>query len=143
MESRSRDGPLVGKDARVSRRVCRAGSEGVTLDLLVDERRRDAVCSQLKSGGQLADILVLGDGRVGVGEVARGGKGQDDGGGIASGVDVRNPKTLGLRAVTALAEQLNGSVRFESRGGTTVRLEFPLPSLRGTSNDPRSPAGEI
>lgn len=56
----------------------------------------------------------------------------DDGSGIADGVDPYNPKTLGLRLVTALTDQINGSVCFENRDGTTVRLAFPLPQPKRT-----------
>ena len=51
--------------------------------------------------------------------------------GVVSDNGVGMPKTvpaksLGLELVRILAEQLHGSVRFESGGGTSVSVRFPL-----------------
>jgi two-component sensor histidine kinase len=49
---------------------------------------------------------------------------QDDGIGIPETVDLKQSSGLGLQLVHALAEQLDGTVSIERKGGTTVTLEF-------------------
>jgi two-component sensor histidine kinase len=48
----------------------------------------------------------------------------DDGVGLPQGLDVRQTTSLGLRIVHLLAAQLDGTLTFESRGGTTITLAF-------------------
>jgi PAS domain S-box-containing protein len=48
----------------------------------------------------------------------------DGGPGIPEGFDIRNAKGLGLRIAFLLAEQIGGSLRFESRKGTTAIVSF-------------------
>jgi PAS domain S-box-containing protein len=48
----------------------------------------------------------------------------DDGPGIPDGLDIRNAKGLGLRIAFLLAEQIGGSLRFESSKGTTAIVSF-------------------
>jgi len=47
--------------------------------------------------------------------------------GIGMTADVARAKTLGLRLVRTLAEQLSAAVQVISPPGTTIRLTFPLP----------------
>lgn len=56
---------------------------------------------------------------------------QDDGAGLADGFDLATTRSLGLRVVKALAEQLQGGFVMERAGnaaGTLCRLTFPLPA---------------
>jgi PAS domain S-box-containing protein len=48
----------------------------------------------------------------------------DDGKGLPEGVDPSHASTLGLRLVSALAEQLQANVEFESGPGLAVSIEF-------------------
>jgi len=50
---------------------------------------------------------------------------RDNGVGIAPGVDLDNPATLGLQLVDALAGQLGGKLEFDVGQGTEVRISFP------------------
>jgi PAS domain S-box-containing protein len=52
---------------------------------------------------------------------------RDDGAGLPPGLDVHTPASLGLRLVHLLAEQLHGTLTFESREGTNVTLTFGEP----------------
>lgn len=79
------------------------------------DRRRGAIRVTLAEEGGLTVLTVA-----------------DDGGGIPDGVDPSKPRTLGLRLVTALADQLRGSVSFQRHGGTTVRVAFPTPPAGGS-----------
>ena len=47
-----------------------------------------------------------------------------DGKGLPEGVDPSHASTLGLRLVSALAEQLQANVEFESGPGLAVSIEF-------------------
>jgi len=49
----------------------------------------------------------------------------DDGIGFPSDIDVRAPRTLGLRIVNILAAQIGGSLDLRTAGGTTFTLAFP------------------
>lgn len=54
---------------------------------------------------------------------------QDDGIGLPAAVTLSAAKTLGLRLVAALVDQMHGTARLERHGGTTVQLTFPaIPS---------------
>ena len=53
----------------------------------------------------------------------------DDGAGLPHGFDINESKTLGLRLVKILAEdQLQGTLKVTSDGGTTFRIEFDIDS---------------
>jgi PAS domain S-box-containing protein len=54
---------------------------------------------------------------------------RDTGVGLPSGVDVASTSSLGLRLVTALTEQLGGSMRLVREGGTAFRISFPARPL--------------
>ena len=56
---------------------------------------------------------------------------QDDGVGIPEELDVRGTKSLGLQLVNALAGQLGGTVDFDHRNGTTVKVTFPASKPEG------------
>jgi PAS domain S-box-containing protein len=58
---------------------------------------------------------------------------RDNGVGLPPGLDVRSTASLGLRLVHLLAAQLHGTLRFESRQGTTVTLTFDGLLLNGSS----------
>jgi len=49
----------------------------------------------------------------------------DDGVGLASGIDLRNPSSLGLKLVHTLVRQLHGDIDMKSEGGTSVSVVFP------------------
>jgi len=51
---------------------------------------------------------------------------RDDGIGIAAGVDTTSFHTLGMRIVDSLARQIDGIVDFDTSGGTTFSLNFPI-----------------
>ena len=51
----------------------------------------------------------------------------DDGIGFPPDIDVRAPRTLGLRIVNILAAQIRGSLDLATEGGTTFTLVFPAP----------------
>lgn len=50
----------------------------------------------------------------------------DDGVGLPPGVDPAGTRTLGMRLVHSLAEQLGGEADISTGGGTTVAVTFPL-----------------
>lgn len=51
----------------------------------------------------------------------------DDGIGFPADIDVRAPRTLGLRIVNILAAQIKGSLSIQNEPGTTFTLVFPAP----------------
>ena len=53
---------------------------------------------------------------------------EDNGPGLPEDFSTKQTTGLGISMVRALAEQLDGSVRFEGKNGTRVRLEFPCRS---------------
>jgi PAS domain S-box-containing protein len=55
----------------------------------------------------------------------------DNGVGLPAGIDFRHTKTLGLKLVFNLVDQLNGTLEVERAGGTTFRLTFRNPSHLG------------
>ena len=59
----------------------------------------------------------------------------DDGVGLPKGLDYRQTTTLGLQLVTALANQLNGTVELEQEGGTLFRVTFIEPVVRDNQPD--------
>jgi hypothetical protein len=48
----------------------------------------------------------------------------DNGVGLRAGVDWVNARSLGLRLVRVLAEQLGGKIEVNSEAGTEVRVAF-------------------
>jgi PAS domain S-box-containing protein len=61
----------------------------------------------------------------------------DDGVGLPEGFDLASCRTLGLKLVHALASQLDGGFRLESRGGTVARLDFHVAGERRRDAAPR------
>jgi two-component sensor histidine kinase len=51
---------------------------------------------------------------------------RDDGVGLPPGLDVRNARSLGLRIVATLTDQLGGTLAATTAGGTTFELTLPL-----------------
>ena len=53
----------------------------------------------------------------------------DNGAGLPEGLDVRNTRTLGLKLVNRLTDQLQGDLQIGSvpGGGTSLRISFPVP----------------
>ncbi|MBU2913932.1 histidine kinase dimerization/phosphoacceptor domain -containing protein [Reichenbachiella agariperforans] len=49
---------------------------------------------------------------------------KDDGKGLPSEIDIRKTKSLGLRLVRMLSQQLEGEFNFETHNGTSFKLEF-------------------
>jgi PAS domain S-box-containing protein len=50
----------------------------------------------------------------------------DNGIGVGNHIDLATAKTLGLRLVRTLVEQLGGSIELRSNGGSEARLSFPV-----------------
>ena len=55
----------------------------------------------------------------------------DDGVGFPPGVSLLNTRTLGLRLVRTLAQQLGGHAELKSRSGTQVKIQFSLSAAKG------------
>lgn len=49
---------------------------------------------------------------------------QDDGKGVSDEIDIRKTKSLGLRLVRMLSQQLEGDFEFENQNGTNFQLKF-------------------
>ncbi|MFK7953276.1 MAG: ATP-binding protein, partial [Ekhidna sp.] len=49
---------------------------------------------------------------------------KDDGKGIPDEIDIRKTKSLGLRLVRMLSQQLEGDFEFKSDNGTSFELKF-------------------
>jgi len=56
---------------------------------------------------------------------------RDNGIGLPAGIDFRKTETLGMQLVSALAQQLDGTIDVEVGPGTTFRMRFPLDTGRG------------
>lgn len=50
----------------------------------------------------------------------------DDGVGIPGPIDLRDAKTLGLRIIRLLAQEIGGSLSFDTNRGVTASIRFPL-----------------
>ncbi len=48
----------------------------------------------------------------------------DNGKGIPEEIDIRKTRSLGLRLVRILSEQLEGEYEFENEGGMSFKLKF-------------------
>jgi two-component sensor histidine kinase len=55
----------------------------------------------------------------------------DDGVGFPAGVDFRHTDSLGLQLVTALVDQLEGTIKLDARAGTRFEITFPASGRRG------------
>ena len=55
---------------------------------------------------------------------------QDDGRGLPDSIDFKKSRTLGLRLVYLLSNQIGGTVRAERGNGTKVIVEFPSSGIR-------------
>jgi PAS domain S-box-containing protein len=55
----------------------------------------------------------------------------DDGVGFPAGVSLLTTRTLGLRLVRSLAQQLGGHAELKSRSGTQVKIQFSLSAAAG------------
>jgi two-component sensor histidine kinase len=51
---------------------------------------------------------------------------RDDGVGLPDNIDIKESTTLGLKLISILTEQLDGSITFKRGRGTSVRIVFPL-----------------
>jgi two-component sensor histidine kinase len=51
---------------------------------------------------------------------------RDNGVGLPPGLDWRTARSLGLRLVNRLAEQIHGELEVEGGAGTCFRLTFPV-----------------
>lgn len=56
---------------------------------------------------------------------------RDDGVGLPGSLDFRNTKSLGLRLVNTLIDQLGGRIELDRSGGTTFTITFTTPEDRG------------
>jgi two-component sensor histidine kinase len=52
---------------------------------------------------------------------------RDSGVGVPQALEVRRPRSLGLKLISILTEQLDGTLVLEREGGTTFTLTLPLP----------------
>jgi glucose-6-phosphate-specific signal transduction histidine kinase len=61
---------------------------------------------------------------------------RDDGVGVPDDLDVRCAKSLGLRLVSTLVDQLEGTVEVQRNGGTSFQIIFSDPNMKqkGSSN---------
>lgn len=50
----------------------------------------------------------------------------DNGVGLPPDFDLHDPETLGFQVITTLTEQLDGTLRYETKDGAVFRLTFPL-----------------
>lgn len=57
---------------------------------------------------------------------------EDDGPGIAEEIDLNSPRTMGLRLVAGLVEQLEGNVSVRNENGATWELAFPMHAASAT-----------
>jgi two-component sensor histidine kinase len=48
----------------------------------------------------------------------------DNGIGLAEEIDMRNPKSLGLRLVITLVDQLKGNIEVDTSHGTIFKITF-------------------
>jgi PAS domain S-box-containing protein len=64
---------------------------------------------------------------------------RDDGVGLPKNLDLQELPSLGLRIVSTLTDQLNGTLELQSRGGAEFKITFPEPnqSRRGKDNGKR------
>jgi PAS domain S-box-containing protein len=50
----------------------------------------------------------------------------DNGAGLPEGLDIKRPKTLGLRLISLMVEQLHGEMSLKNQGGALFELSWPL-----------------
>ena len=59
----------------------------------------------------------------------------DTGPGIPADFDWRNAKSLGLRLVISLVEQISGTIELDRSGGTTFKISIPKTPGQGGNHD--------
>ncbi|HSJ52715.1 MAG TPA: sensor histidine kinase, partial [Anaerolineae bacterium] len=93
---------------------------GLILNELVSNSLKYAFAGREQKRGHLRIALGQEDSRL-VLEVS------DNGTGLPSEVSWQMPRTLGLRLVNVLTEQLRGKLELDRQNGTTFRIAFPRP----------------
>jgi len=58
----------------------------------------------------------------------------DNGIGLPAGFDYRNVNSLGYTLIKSLADQLEGKIEFENKGGTAVTCSFKKAEIRGSAS---------
>lgn len=96
---------------------------GLILNELVSNALKYAFSDNAQKRGLLRVLLSQEDSRL-VLEVS------DNGAGLPEEVSWQMPRTLGLRLVNVLTEQLRGKLELDRQNGTTFRIAFPLPSKK-------------
>jgi len=91
---------------------------GLVVNELVSNALKHAFAERNTPG--LLEILLRVDSGFGELTVA------DNGRGLPESFDWTKTETLGLKLVHSLARQLSGALRFETTGGTTFQLRFPI-----------------
>ena len=92
---------------------------GLIINELVSNALKYAFPPEEKEGGEIRVVLrSAGDGQLSL--VV-----SDDGVGLAPDVDLDAPKTLGLRLVDMLTQQLNGTLELDRNGGLAFEIRFP------------------
>ena len=77
-----------------------------------DRRTGELSIGLASAGGDLVELTV-----------------RDNGVGLPADFKIEDAKTWGVRLVSDLARQLNGTLEFQSKNGTLVSLTFPMPKL--------------
>lgn len=92
----------------------------IPLSLITNELLANAVkhAHQGEAPGEIEISIVRRGGSI---ELAV----QDSGPGFPDGFDPQQSTGLGMRLITALAQQLDGSVAVENRGGALVTVRLP------------------
>ncbi len=96
---------------------------GLILNELVSNALKYAFSGNAQKRGLLRVLLGQEDSRL-VLEVS------DNGAGLPDEVSWQMPRTLGLRLVNVLTEQLRGKLELDRQNGTTFRIAFPVPSKK-------------
>lgn len=64
---------------------------------------------------------------------------RDNGVGLPPAVDPENPRSLGLRLVKLLTQQIRGKMEIDRTAGTAFKITFPDPSRRAAPGEPGNP----
>ena len=90
-----------------------------------------------KSGQVCVHLSQDDKGQVSTGQVSTGHVSlvvADNGVGLPSDLDFRETESLGLQLVTALVEQLEGTIELDRSNGTAFRISFPGPAIQTDSS---------
>jgi PAS domain S-box-containing protein len=119
------DAAVEGEDIRID--LARAVPLGLLLNELVSNAYKHAF--RPAAGGALRVALAREDGHIRLSVV-------DTGGGLPADFDERSAATLGVTLVRMLAQQLDGTVRFDVTRGTRVEVRVPSGGEKGLAVAP-------